>query len=206
MRFILRTLAGLSFVCAACGGDSTTQPQVTLTVTVPSSTVPSGTSVQATATSSSGGPASNVTWSTRNAAVATVSSIGEITGILQGTATIVAASGSVNGSVVVTVVPGAPAKVTIYAGNGQAGPHGSQLKDPLCTNVNDAAGNPIIGATVSYTVMTGGGTLAAPTSPATDGSGIAISGLWTLGAGTGAQTVMASSAGATSVTFTATSQ
>ena len=72
--------------------------------------------------------------------------------------------------------------------------------------MKDAAGNLIIGATVSYTVMTGGGQLADPTAPTTDANGIAISGLWTLGPAAGTQTVMASSAGAGSVTFTATAQ
>jgi adhesin/invasin len=102
------------------------------------------------------------------------------------------------------VVPGAPATITVYAGNGQSGPAGSQLSDPLCTNVLDAAGNRIVGAIVSYVVATGGGVLANPTTPQTDPSGIAISGLWTLGSGSGAQTVTASSEGAGSVTFTAT--
>jgi hypothetical protein len=162
--------------------------------------------VQAAATAPGGGALSNVIWSSLNSLIATVSSTGQVTGILKGTAVIVATSGSSSGSVMVTVVPGAPATVVIYAGNGQLGPHGSQLKDPLCTNVKDAAGNLIIDATVSYSIVTGGGTLAAPTSPATDPSGIAISGLWTLGSGTGTQTVMASSSGATSVTFSATSQ
>jgi hypothetical protein len=110
------------------------------------------------------------------------------------------------GQVAVTVVPGAPARIIIYAGNGQSGPAGSQLKDPLCTNVLDAAGNLIIGAVVSYVVATGSGVLASPTTPATDNSGIAISGLWTLGPIVGPQTVMASSPGAGSLTFTATAQ
>jgi hypothetical protein len=69
----------------------------------------------------------------------------------------------------VTVVPGAPASIAIYAGNNQSGPGGSQLSDPLCTNVLDAVGNLIVGAVVSYEVATGGGVLASPTSPATDG-------------------------------------
>jgi hypothetical protein len=129
-----------------------------------------------------------------------------VTGDLKGTTAISATSGSLTGKVVVTVVSGAPARITIYAGNGQSGPAGSQLSDPLCTNVLDAAGNLIVGAMVSYVVATGGGGLANPTTPHTDPSGIAISGLWTLGSGTGAQTVTAFSEGAGSVTFTATVQ
>jgi hypothetical protein len=104
------------------------------------------------------------------------------------------------------VVPGAPASIAIYAGNNQSGPAGSQLSDPLCTTVMDAAGNLIIGAVVEHVIATGGGQLASPTAPLTDASGIAISGLWTLGSAPGAQTVTASSPGAGSVTFTATAQ
>jgi Bacterial Ig-like domain (group 2) len=181
-----------------------TEPPPTLEITLPTPTIASGTSVQATATIN-GSPAPNVTWSSSNPTVASVSS-GLITGARVGSATITATSGGLTGHAAVTVIPGAPASITIYAGNGQSGPAGAQLSDPLCTNVLDAAGNLIVGAVVSYVVATGGGMLASPTNPVTDASGIAISGLWTLGPATGPQTVTASSPGAGSVTFTATAQ
>jgi hypothetical protein len=98
-------------------------------------------------------------------------------------------------------------RITIYTGDGQTGPKGSVLGQPLCTNVLDASGRLMYGVTVTYTVATGGGQLQPPTSVATDGSGIATSGLWTLGPATGIQTVTASTAGVVaSVTFTATAQ
>ena len=206
MRCDLEILAGLSLALAACGGNgSTSEPSVSLVITLPTHSIESGTSVQATA-SISGSPASNVTWSSSSPTVASVSADGLVTGALQGTATISATSGGIGGRVGVTVVPGAPASIAIYAGNNQSGPAGSQLSGPLCTNVMDAAGNLIIGAVVSYVVATGGGQLASPTTPATDASGIAISGLWTLGSSKGPQTVTAASPGAGSVTFTATAQ
>jgi hypothetical protein len=108
--------------------------------------------------------------------------------------------------ITVNVVPGAPSVVTVYAGNGQAGAAGSRLSDPLCTNVKDAAGNLIVGAVVKYSVVTGGGSLAEPTMPATGPDGVAISGLWTLGPNAGTQTVRADSPGAASVTFTGTAR
>jgi hypothetical protein len=200
------------FTLAACGGSGSTntEPSSSLSITLPTNPIPSGTSVQASAsiTNGSGGssPASDVTWSSSSSTVASVSSTGLITGALEGTAIIHATSGTSTGQIAVSVIPGAPATITIYAGNNQSGPTGSQLADPLCTNVKDAAGNLIIGATVSYTIMTGGGQLAPPTAPATDATGIAISGLWTLGPAAGTQTVVASSTGAGSVTFTATAQ
>lgn len=99
-----------------------------------------------------------------------------------------------------------PASIVIYTGDGQSGPAGSQLIDPLCTNVLDAGKNLLHGIVVTYTVASGGGTLSDPTTPKTNSNGIAISGLWKLGPGTGAQTVTASVAGAGSVTFTATAR
>jgi hypothetical protein len=204
MRCVSGILAGFSLALAACGGgSSTSEPSSSLVITVPTNPIASGTSVQASA-SIGGSPAPDVTWSSSSSTVASVSSTGLITGALEGTAIIHATSGTITGQIAVSVIPGAPATITIYAGNNQSGPTGSQLSDPLCTNVKDAAGNLIIGATVSYTVMTGGGQLAPPTAPATDATGIAISGLWTLGSAAGTQTVAASSAGAGSVTFTAT--
>jgi len=204
----MRIVTGAAFclTLAACGGSgSNTEPSSSLSITLPTNPIPSGTSVQAAA-SISGSPAPNVTWSSSNSPVASVSSTGVITGALEGSAIIRATSGSVTGQISVSVVPGAPATITIYAGDGQSGPAGSQLAGPLCTNVLDAAGNMIVGATVSYSVTTGGGQLGDPTAPQTDASGIAISGLWTLGSVVGTQTVTASSVGAGSVTFTATAQ
>jgi Bacterial Ig-like domain (group 2) len=210
MRCVSGILAAISLALAACGGGaSTSEPSLSLVITLPTTSIASGTSVQATASISDGSggssPAPDVTWSSSNASVASVSS-GLVTGFLKGTATISATSGGLTGQVVVTVVPGAPASIRIFAGNNQSGPSGSRLSDPLCTNVLDAAGNWIVGAEVSYVVATGDGVLANPTAPETDASGIAISGPWTLGPDAGPQTVTASSPGAGSVTFTATAQ
>jgi hypothetical protein len=207
----ISVLAGLSLVLSACGGsDSPAGPQATLSVTVSTFSISSGNSVQAVATISDGSggstPATGVTWSTSSPNIASVSSTGLITGTLKGNAIITAKSGSMTGQVSVQVVPGAPATVIIYAGNAQSRPRGSQLTEPLCTNVKDAAGNIIIGVGVTYTVMTGGGQLASPNVAATDAGGISTSGLWTLGPTAGSQTVMATVPGATSVTFTATAQ
>ena len=78
-----------------------------------------------------------------------------------------------------------PAKIRIYLGNGQNGPVGTPLPDPLCTNVLDAGGHLLHGIMVTYVVASGGGTIADPATPRTDPNGIATSGLWKLGPGTG---------------------
>ena len=103
--------------------------------------------------------------------------------------------------------PRAAFRITIYTGDGQSGPKGSALPDPLCTNVFDNQGHLMSGVTVTYTVTTGGGQMQAPASVATDANGIATSGLWTLGPTAGIQTVTASTLGVTAtVTFSATAQ
>jgi hypothetical protein len=108
------------------------------------------------------------------------------------------------GSTAPTVTFGPPASIVIYSGNSQTGAAGTTLSDPLCTNVLDGAGHKLVGVVVTYTVTTGGGAIASPTTPSTDAGGIATSGAWTLGAAAGRQTVTASSAGAGSITFSAT--
>jgi hypothetical protein len=208
MRSISTALAAFC-VTVACGG-SPTEPAAALSVTVTTNSIASGTSVQAAVTVSSGPGAgtvpSNVTWSSQNSSIASVSSTGVITGNLKGGTNISATSGGITGKVQVTVGPGAPVSIVIFSGEGQSGNKGTTLLDPLCTNVKDAAGNLIIGAIVTYTVATGGGTIAAPTAPPTDPGGIATSGLWTLGPNAGSQTVSASSPGAGSLMFTATAK
>jgi len=200
--YTLFALAGAAVV--GCGGGSGSTSPGTLTVTVTSHQVTAGTSVQASATIG-GSPAPNVSWSTSDSHIATVTSTGLITGALKGGAVIYATSGGVTAQTNVVVVPGAPVGIQIVSGSGQTAARSATLPDPLCTAVVDAGGNWLTGITVTYTVATGGGAVAQPTSPATNGSGIAISGLWTLGSAAGQQTVTAS-ASVGSVTFTANAQ
>src|SRR6478672_12737504 len=197
MRSVSILLSVVAVVLVGCGGPAgPSAPSGQLSIDIPTNPITSGTSVQATASTRTGSgnptPAPDVKWASANPAIAAITSDGLITGNLKGTSAITATSGSLTAQMQVTVVPGVPAVVTIYAGNGQSGPGGSRLPDPLCTNVKDAAGNQILGVAVSYSVATGGGTLEAPTNPVTGADGIAISGVWTLGATVGPQTVMAS--------------
>jgi hypothetical protein len=165
----------------------------------------SGTTMQASAMLGSS-PATNVTWQSSDVRVAAVSAAGEITGTLAGIATITAVSGSVSGTATVQVNAGPPALLTYYLGEGQSAPAGSMLSDPLCTKVQDAAGNLVIGATVTYTVATGGGIMQQPTSPKSDVRGVAVSGGFSLGLTKGEQTVVATSGSAPPLTFHATAR
>ena len=215
MRVPSTILTAVSLALTACGGTGSTAPggqtvTPSITVTIAANPIASGTSAQASATmtdaSGNTSPASGVTWSSSVSSVASINASGLVTGGKAGLTNIQATSGSLTGYLSVTVKAGAPASVSIYAGDNQMGNHGSQLPDPLCVLVKDAAGNVVPGVVATYGVATGGGMLAAPTTPSTDALGVAISGLWSLGSLIGQQTIVASVNGAGSVTFKATAQ
>jgi Bacterial Ig-like domain (group 1) len=88
----------------------------------------------------------------------------------------------------------------ITGGNGQAGTIGNTLGVPLGVRVTDQYGNPIAGATVTWTVTAGGGSLSALTT-VSDAFG-KTSNVWTLGSLVGTQTATASIGGVIA-TFTA---
>jgi Bacterial Ig-like domain (group 2). len=215
MRILSTVLTGVALALTACGGTDSTAPgqqpvPPSITLTITTDPIASGTSAQASATITDGSgntsPASGVTWSSSVPSVASVNASGLVTGSLVGLTTIQATSGGLTGYRSVTVKAGAPASVSIYSGDNQIGNHGSQLPDPDRVLVKDAAGNVVPGVAASYSVAIGGGVLGAPTSPSTDALGVAISGLWSLGSLIGQQTIVASVGLAGSVTFKATAQ
>jgi hypothetical protein len=72
--------------------------------------------------------------------------------------------------------------LALVAGNNQSAAVGSEVATAPQVRVTDGEGNPIVGATVSWQVTAGGGSVASTTS-LTDATG-AASIAWTLGAGT----------------------
>jgi len=98
-----------------------------------------------------------------------------------------------------------PAQMTKGAGDGQTAPAGTPVPTPPSVVVKDSSGAPVPGQTVSFSVGSGGGAVAGG-STTTDATGVASPGSWTLGASTGANTLIATSRGAVGspVTFTAT--
>ncbi|HJQ20259.1 MAG TPA: Ig-like domain-containing protein [Gemmatimonadaceae bacterium] len=214
VKLLLPVSIGLVVGGVACGSKGTTDPAdgqpPPLTITAPATSIKSGSTLQATVTTSTGGPVTAPMWRSSDDNVASVTSDGLITGKKAGNALITAQSGASYGSYSVHVVPGDAVGLLIYAGNGQIGAVNSALRDPLCTNVVDAAGNYIVGEHVTYTVATGGGSMQPPATVVTDASGIATSGLWLLGPSTGEQTVTATAKAASgetmTVTFKATAQ
>jgi len=124
------------------------------------------------------------TWSSTASTVATVSSAGVISAVGNGTAQITATVETITQTVNVTVQQ-APVSPIAVAGNGQTAKVLTALPQALQVKVEDRLGNAIPGATVTYTVVSGGGTLSAATSTTT-AAGLA-SVQWTLGKTAGTQ-------------------
>jgi adhesin/invasin len=101
-----------------------------------------------------------------------------------------------------TASAGDPDDIRIVSGNDQQGQAGTQLANSLVIEVIDDSENPVAGASVTWRVESGGGSVS-PRTATTDGAGRAAT-AWTLGSGTGEQRVEASTPGAGSVRFEAT--
>jgi glucose/arabinose dehydrogenase len=94
------------------------------------------------------------------------------------------------------------ASIAIEAGQDQTAPVSMNVPVALAARVRDAQGQPAAGVAVTFTVVSGGGTVTG--SPATsDASGIARVGAWRLGPTAGTQTVTATAPGYGAVTFRA---
>ena len=108
------------------------------------------------------------------------------------------------GSVTFTHVAtsGQATQILAVSGDGQSGAAGSQLPRPLVIGVLDADDNPVAGASVSWTIEEGGGTMDPPTS--TTGADGTASSSWTLGPRAGANRVRAVVSDLLSVGFSAT--
>ncbi len=96
---------------------------------------------------------------------------------------------------------GAPASLTISAGNNQTATAGALLPVAPSVVVRDNRGNPVAGVTVTFTASTGVLTGASAVSNA---AGQATVGSWRLGNTAGVQTLTASIINVPTVTFTAT--
>ena len=86
-----------------------------------------------------------------------------------------------------------------------SGTVGTEVSPTPTVRLLNQDGTPVQGATVSFLVTSGGGTVANATAT-TDASGTASSGGWVLGPAVGTHTLTASAAGPASVVFTAQAQ
>jgi adhesin/invasin len=119
-----------------------------------------------------------------NALSATVASLSQVTFSATGTA-------------------GAPASTTKSAGDGGVGVAGAGVLPAPSVKVIDVNGNSVGGATVTFVVASGGGSVSGGTQT-TDNSGVATVGGWTLGPTVGPNTLNASVGATPTLTFTAT--
>ena len=95
-----------------------------------------------------------------------------------------------------------PSSIAISAGDNQSAVPGQAVAIAPAVVVRDAQNNPVAGATVTFAVTAGGGTLTGATAT-TNANGIATVGSWTLGAAPAINTLSATVAGLTAVSFTA---
>lgn len=95
-----------------------------------------------------------------------------------------------------------PASLEIVGGDGQSGPAGAPLPQPLAVRVRDPGGSPIAGVEVAWTVEAGGGSIS-PATSTTGPDGVATT-TWTLGSEPGTGIVTAAVAGLAPVQFTST--
>ena len=111
-----------------------------------------------------------------------------------------ASSTSVNASTSLLSVD----SMAIDGGNGQTAVAGTAVTTAPRVRVVDGSGNPVSGLAVTFTVISGGGSVTGATD-VTGNDGIAEVGSWTLGSTPGANTLKATCAGLSgSLTFTAT--
>ena len=102
-----------------------------------------------------------------------------------------------------SVSPRKPASVTAAASLGATATVGTAISAGPAVKVVDDKGAPVSGVSVQFAITGGGGSLA-NTSAATDASGMASAGAWTLGTLAGANTATATVAGVAPVQFTVT--
>jgi hypothetical protein len=143
----------------------------------------------------------SVTWSSSVTSVLKVTATGLATAVANGTAQVVATSGTATGQATVTVTQVAAA-LAKTSGDLQTATVGQTLPNPVVVQVQDSAGQPVSGATVIFVPSAGSGT-AAPETTSTNASGQAQA-TWTLGTTAGpSRDYLTAWAGAAAATFTA---
>ncbi len=106
------------------------------------------------------------------------------------------------------VAPGAATTLTAVSSLSQSAAAGALVSAPPSVRVSDASGNPVSGVSVTFAVISGGGTItpASTATVVTNASGVAALTQWRLGTIAGANSVRATAAGLTGspITFSAT--
>ncbi len=223
--------AMLLIAVAACGDGGTSPPPpgpVTLAMATSSGNAQTGTAGIALTSplrviaTRSGQPASGITvsWATSGtgASLTPTTSVTDNQGIATATWTLQQAAGPGNATAAATDATGSPvlftatatagaaAKLTIFDGNNQGGFVSRLLAAPIRARVTDQFDNGVAATSVTWAVISGGGSINTATS-LTDAFGAAAA-YWTLGGNLGVQTAQASKSGLTGSPrpFTATGE
>ncbi len=93
-----------------------------------------------------------------------------------------------------TSTPGDPIEIVLIRGNAQSAPAGRGIAEAILFRVFDAFGNGVPNTQVNFVVTSGNGTVS-PSTATTLSTGVAVMTGWTLGSGTGNQTVTATVSG-----------
>ena len=185
---------------AVAGSDVPAAPSVK--VTDSNGNIVAGVAVVFTVTSG-GGSITGATATSNASGIATVGSWK--LGLTAGTNTLTATSGALSAVIfTATGTAGPAALVSINGGNNQNATAGTNVAIAPSVKVTDANGNVVSGATVTFAVASGGGSVTGASST-TNATGIATVGSWILGSSAGANTLTATLSGVSgqSVTFTA---
>lgn len=157
------------------------------------------------AVAAGGGKVTGATATTNDEGVATVGgwTLGTKAGTNQLTATVAGLSDS---PVTFTAIgtADAPTGLALHAGRGQSAAAGRTVTVAPAVKVTDAHGNPVEGATIIFTISSGGGSITGANA-LTDTAGIAAVGSWTLGTQPGTNTLSATLGGVTPLIVSATS-
>lgn len=151
-------------------------------------------------------PGISITWSSADAAVASVDpASGTVTAVSNGTAVLTAHAGDATDAprgVATVVVSQVPTAIAMHAGDGGPGVVGSTRM--IEARVTDARGAGVAGVSVSWAVLSGGGSVNAAVS--TSGANGIASINWTLGSTPGAQSATATAPGISGspITYSAT--
>jgi adhesin/invasin len=107
-------------------------------------------------------------------------------------------------TVLATAMAGAPAGVSVHAGDKQEAVAGNAVTIPPAVMVRDSHGNPVAAVPVVFAVVAGGGSVSG-LAAVTNAQGVATAGSWSLGPFVGANSLSATVQGTSvSTTFTAT--
>ncbi|MCU0633551.1 MAG: Ig-like domain-containing protein [Gemmatimonadaceae bacterium] len=107
-----------------------------------------------------------------------------------GTNTLTASAGTTTTTISATGTAGRAASVTLAAGDAQAAPAGTALATSPAVRVTDANNNPVAGASVTFSVVSGGGRVTDAVRT-TNAQGLAAVTQWTLGTSAGTQQLSA---------------